>query len=280
MTILDALITDRTRGDVERARVLCAKGWGNMTRAEREALADGLKGAYGPTDMNRVVAAMEYINRCMVEAKRESVYVPTVIPHAEYSGTAWRRWSDTVWIDSDYPTPELWAAHLENINRLWVAARRFTAIVLPRYDPDGNGYIKPDAALDAGKLFTVMDSVGLMELRVTAVCPPSVTAQGTAWVVQKSGTGWVATLDYTGCPYPNIGNALEALKITCGANAVVDGLFSLSATLRHDYTVSVPGACSVRWSPFITWEEAMELYGTWDGANPLTWDEAATLKKE
>lgn len=274
MSILDTLITDRVRDDTGRARGICAKGWGNMTQAEHTAYLDGLKGGYGPTDMNRVVGAMEYIDRIMLEAKRESAYVPTTVQHAEFDGAAWKYWNDAIWVNSDYMTPELWAAHLENINRLWAAARRFRAVVLAQYDPDGKGYIAPGREIAAGDFCTVADSVGLMELRVEAVCPLDVTAEGTAWIVFESDTGWTARLDYAGGPYPDIGDALSRLKIRCGADAVVDGLFTLSATLRYDYDVTV-GTCAVRWSPFMTWGEAREQYGTWGGAKPLTWDEAA-----
>lgn len=283
MTILDTLITDRAPDDTRRARELYAKGWDKMTQAQRDAYLGGLRGAYGATDMNRVVSAMEYIDARMTDAKRKSVYVPTIVPHAvpvefDENGmvTRWRRWSDTTWIDYDFvrTNPALWAAHLENINRLWAAARRFEAVVLARYDPDENGYIPPDREITAGDFCTVMDSVGLLELRITAVCPPGITAAGVAWVVSESDTGWTARLDYAGGPYPDIGNALSALKISCGADAVTDAAFTLSATLRYNYDVTA-GTCAVRWSPFMTWGEARERYGTWGGAKPLTWDEAA-----
>ena len=274
MTILDTLITDRVPEDARRARDVCAKGWDKMTQAERTAYLGGLKGGYGPTDMNRVVTAMEYIDARMKDAQRESVYVPTVVPHAEFDGAVWKYWSDTIWVNSDYMTPALWAAHLENIDRLWAAARRFRVAVLARYDPDGNGYMPPSREINPGDFCTVLDSVGLLELRLTAVCPSSVTAAGIAWVVSESDTGWTARLDYAGGPYPDIGNALSALKISCGEDAVIDATFTLSATLRYGYDVTA-GTCAVRWSPFMTWGEARERYGTWDGAKPLTWGETA-----
>lgn len=270
MAVLDTLVTDRAQDDARQARALCGKGWDKMTQAERTAFQGGLRGAYGPSDMNRVREAIEHIDRLMVDAKRESVAAPVAIAHAKYNGTAWEYWADTVTVPSDYVGPDI---YLPNINLLWEAARRFEAIVPARHDPDGNGYIKP-GTIDAGKLFAVTDSFGLLELRVTAVCPADVTAQGVAWVVSESDTGWTATLDYPTGPYPYIENALEALKISCGADAVVDGLFTLSATLRYDYDVTA-GTCAVRWSPFITWGEARELYQTWGGAAGLTWDEAA-----
>lgn len=268
MTILDTLITDRTPEDVERAIAVCAKGWDGMTRAERTAFLDGLKGGYGPTDMNRVRGALEYIDHLMRDAKRESVFQPVPIDHAEYNGTAWRRWADVVAIASDYVGPDI---YLENINRLWEAARRFEAVALSRYDPDGNGYLKPGRSVDAGKMFRVTDSVGLLELRVACAGPPGITAQGVAWTVEPSETGWTARLDYSDCPYMDLDDALAALVISCGEDAIVDGLFTLSATLRYGYDVTA-GTCAVRWSPFITWDEARALYKTWDGTAGLTWD--------
>lgn len=270
MTILDTLITDRAQDDVEQARTLCARGWGRMTRAQRTAFQDGLKGAYGPADMNRVREAVEYIDRLMVDAKRGSVVSPAPIAHAEYDGDAWRSWTDIIAVQSDYVRPDI---YLPNINLLWAAARRFEAVVPARHDPDGNGYIKP-STIDAGKLFTVTDSFGLLELRVNAACPPDVTAEGVAWVVSESDTGWTATLDYSTGPYPYLENALEALKISCGADAVVDGLFTLSAVLRYDHEVTA-GTCAVRWSPFLLWGEARTEYETWSGAKPRTWGKAA-----
>lgn len=274
MNILDTLITDREESDVTRALELDAKGWDGMTDAEKAKWRRGLKGAYSAFDLNRIVGAMEYIDHLTLDAKRESVYVPTVIPHAEFTGTFWRRWADTVWVDSDFPTPDLWTANLENINRLWAAARRFEATVLARYNPNGNGYIKPETVITPADFCTVTDSVGLLELRITAVCPETVTAAGVAWAVTPTAAGWTATMDYTDCPYPDIGNALEALEISCGADEIVDAAFTLSAELRYGYFVTA-GTCTVRWSPFLLWGEAQEKYGTWGGAKGLTWGEAS-----
>lgn len=281
MTVLDTLITDRTQEDVDLYLDLNEKGYDEMYPDERAAWDAGLKGAYDYRDMNRVREAIEYIDRLMLDAKRQSVYQPVMIPHkvpVSFDGqgmvTEWDQWTDKVWIDYDLPTPAQWAAHLANIYRLWEAARRFEAVVLARYDPNESGYIKPDAPLDAGKLATVTDSVGLMKLRITAVCPQSVTAAGDAWTVTTAPGGWVAVLDYPSGPYPDINDALAALKIYCGADSAVDGAFTLSAVLRYDYEVTA-GTCVVSWSPFIVWGEARTQYTTWGGAKPLTWGQAA-----
>lgn len=282
MTVLDTLITDRVEGDVEAARELFRRGLGRMSTAEKEAVKRGLKGSYGPTDMNRVREAIEYVDGLAVAAKRDSAYVPVMIHHKvpvafDSMGlvTQWSQWTDKVWIDYDLPTPAQWAAHLENINDLWAVARRFVAVVPPRYDPDNRGYLKTGVDVEAGKLFQVVDSVGLLELRVSFEGPPDITADGTAWtVVPDSGTGWTATLNYADCPYPDINDALAALVISCNAEQTVHGAFTLSATLRYDYEV-VSGTCLVSWSPLILWREAREKYGTWGGASGLTWGEAS-----
>lgn len=280
MTVLDTLITDRTQEDVNHYLDLNEKWYSEMFPDERAEWDTGLKGSYDYRDMNRVREAIEYIDSLMTTAKRGSVYVPVIIPHkaptefdADGMVTQWEQWRDKIWIDYDFPSPAQWAAHLENINRLWAAARRFEAVVLPRYDPYGNGYIRPDTPLDAGKLFQVLDSVGLLELRVIYVGPDIVTAGGTGWSVEQTDTGWIARLNYADCPYPDIGDALEALGIFCGADGTVDGLFTLAATLRYGYDVTA-GTCAVRWSPFILWWEGRIKYKTWGGAKPLSWGEA------
>lgn len=280
MTVLDTLITDRTQEDVNLYLDLNEKGYEEMFPDERAAWDAGLKGAYDYRDMNRVREAVEYIDRLMTDAKRESVYEPVIIPHkvptafgADGMATQWKQWNDKVWIDYDFPSPALWAAHLSNISRLWAAARRFTAIVPPRYDPDGTGYIKPDAPLDAGKLFRVLESVGLLELRVVYTGPPIVTASGAGWTVEQTVTGWTARMDYPNGPFPDIGDTLAALGIICGGDGMADGTFTLAATLRYGYGVTA-GTCAVRWSPFIIWREAQDKYGTWGGTKPLAWGEA------
>lgn len=281
MTVLDTLITDRTGDDVEYARDLLRRGLDRMSTAEKETVKSGLKGSYGPTDMNRVREAIEYVDSLAVAAKRDSAYVPVMIPHKVPESfdsmglvTEWNQWADKVWIDYDFPSPALWAAHLGNINALWVIARRFVAVVLPRYDPDERGYLKTGTDVEAGKLFQVLDSVGLLELRVSFEGPPDITAAGTAWTVTQTETGWIAKLDYSNCPYPDIGDALNALVISCNADQTVDVAFTLSATLRYDYEVT-SGTCLVSWSPYLLWGEATEQYTTWGGAKPRTWGQAA-----
>ena len=69
MSILDSLITDRTQEDVQRWSALAAKGYSAMTEAEKAEWDAGMKGAYNYTDLNRVTACMEYINKRLVSRK-------------------------------------------------------------------------------------------------------------------------------------------------------------------------------------------------------------------
>lgn len=58
--IIDTLITDRAQSDVTRLKELKAKGWANMTEAERNEYLASI-GAYNATDINRVSEAEQYL---------------------------------------------------------------------------------------------------------------------------------------------------------------------------------------------------------------------------
>ena len=63
MSIIDNLITDRSQSDVDALRALLSRGKANWTAEElAEFNLARSKGAYNYTDLNRVTAAMEYIN--------------------------------------------------------------------------------------------------------------------------------------------------------------------------------------------------------------------------
>lgn len=66
MSIIDTLITDRTKADVQRWSSLKAKGWAGMADAEKSEWLSSLKGSYNYTDLNRVTEAMDYINEQLV----------------------------------------------------------------------------------------------------------------------------------------------------------------------------------------------------------------------
>lgn len=67
--MLENLITDRTQADVSRWAALRGKGWANMTAAEREEWAGGMKGAYNASDLNRVGAALNYLREQLTAAR-------------------------------------------------------------------------------------------------------------------------------------------------------------------------------------------------------------------
>lgn len=88
MSIIDTLITDRTQADVNRALALSAKGWAAMTAAEREEFAAGMKGAYNATDLNRVNAAMEYLDtRLKAMGYTGGYYQRVKVPHQQSGGS-------------------------------------------------------------------------------------------------------------------------------------------------------------------------------------------------
>ena len=55
------LITDRTESDVERAKELNDRGFGDWTDEEVTEFLNGLKGAYNASDLNRVESAVSYV---------------------------------------------------------------------------------------------------------------------------------------------------------------------------------------------------------------------------
>jgi hypothetical protein len=69
---LENLITYRTAQDVDRANILAAKAWQDMTAEERSEWLSPMKGSYNYTDLNRVEAAVAYV----AERLREFGYLP------------------------------------------------------------------------------------------------------------------------------------------------------------------------------------------------------------
>lgn len=92
------LITDRTEADAARASELNAKGWAGMTAAERTEWSGELKGAYNPSDWNRVGSAVQYLEGRFTEQG----YLVSVAPRTD-------------WEDASLPTEEDWALYLANV---------------------------------------------------------------------------------------------------------------------------------------------------------------------
>lgn len=93
------LITDRTFADVQRWRLLQAKGYDNMTEAEKAEWDSGMKGAYNVTDLNRVGNALKYLQNRLSEAGYIRKY--QVIPKTDWNGSDTPTTADfTVYIKS------------------------------------------------------------------------------------------------------------------------------------------------------------------------------------
>ena len=93
-----SLITDRTERDVERWRLLHAKGFDAMTEEEKAEWRAGMKGAYNYEDMNRVESAVIFIANRLAETGQ---YVTPVI--------------HTDWHVGDHPTKSDMDRYLGNI---------------------------------------------------------------------------------------------------------------------------------------------------------------------
>lgn len=102
MPIIDTLVTDRTKADVERYKALRSKKWENMTVEEQAEWSAGLKGAYNPTiDLNRVQSAVEYLRSSLERYGYSSSIVP--LP---------------TWTDGDVPTPQQLVDYLANVRNI------------------------------------------------------------------------------------------------------------------------------------------------------------------
>ena len=81
---LDNLIFDRTQADVGRAAYLSGlwqNGTFTGTTAELAEWATDLKGAYNATDLNRVIAAMDYLNEYFLGLGYDVGYTKIAVPH-------------------------------------------------------------------------------------------------------------------------------------------------------------------------------------------------------
>lgn len=97
-----ALVTDRTREDVDRLGALrSAIQAGTAAEDQRAEWAAGLKGSYNVSDLNRVQDAAEYLRDILVSAGYAVELAP--LP---------------TWTRSDIPTASQLADYLDNVRRL------------------------------------------------------------------------------------------------------------------------------------------------------------------
>ena len=285
MNILDTLITGREQKDVDRARALAARGYDNLSAAEREEWNRGLRGAYSAMDLNRVVGALEYLTQRMADAGTAADYAPVLIPHKtpeafDVSGTVtrWREWSDKTWIDYDKPRLPQWSAHLDNIVKLWKQTQTISAVVAPVWDPDEKGYLYITKTMDASQPCQITQSNGLLQLTVEALCDPDrVLPEDGVWTAERTESGWLATYRYPGGPYQDIQDALSALTLRCAVqDGVVDAVLVFRAALRYAPEQEL-GRCAVRWSSILYWRELEAAWPSWGSVKSagLSWGQAA-----
>ena len=93
-----SLITDRTQGDVQQAASMYARGWDNLTDAEKSEWLQGLRGAYNAVDLNRVGNAITYI----AQRLEQYGYPVQVSPKID-------------WTMADIPYPESMTTYLDNV---------------------------------------------------------------------------------------------------------------------------------------------------------------------
>ena len=113
---LDNLIFDRTQADVDRAKYLAGlwvNGTFTGTTAELAEWATDLKGAYNATDLNRVIAAMDYLNEYFLGLGYDVGYTNIVVNHQDSSLT-----DNYTWYETDIPTQNEMSIYLENVSRL------------------------------------------------------------------------------------------------------------------------------------------------------------------
>lgn len=267
--ILDTLITDRVKSDVDRALYLDKRGWAAMTEAERAEYSAGPKGGYCYIDLNRVKGAMEYLESLMNKAGVTSGYEPVLINH---KGCNQKTWTDDTWIEYDKPRPTQWAAHLENVAQYWEYVQEIEADVIPLYNPNGTFRLPLEDDFSAGDICTVTKCSGLVRLILDIVCDPdAVTAKGTGWKTARTANSIRAEYVYPGGMFLDVQTALDKLRFACTAE---DGIFDVSITFRADLRHGAQrtlGTCVTRWSSHIIWGVAGTLYETWGGTRGLDW---------
>lgn len=102
--ILDELIYDRTIADVNHVLTLIKKGYDGMTETEKIEWNSDLKGALNASDLNRVLAACEYVAEQMKK-------------YGYYARFKEARPAGKEWTENDMMTEELMANWLYNIKQ-------------------------------------------------------------------------------------------------------------------------------------------------------------------
>ena len=138
------MITDRTSQDVDRAKVLAAKAWQDMTAEERTEWLSPLKGSYNYTDLNRVEEAVAYVAIRLGEF--------AYLPYQPFTRS---------WYADDIPTASDLARYFGNVAML----RR--SIAVWANTPEAPGSINGFGANEANALEQILLDVDLVLTRIS-----------------------------------------------------------------------------------------------------------------
>lgn len=83
VSVIETLVVDRTKADVDRWQALHDKGYFNLTASEKAEWLAGMKGAYNASDLNRVGQAMQYLS----ERFRTYGYISAVTARVDWTMT-------------------------------------------------------------------------------------------------------------------------------------------------------------------------------------------------
>lgn len=132
------LITDRTQADVSRVKTLAAKGWAGMTEDEQAEWLGSLKGSYDYTDLNRVTAAMDYLDARLDAFGYSSGYTPV---------------KSGLWTVTDIPTGEQLEAYRQNVEKLRAVVNAYPET------PESMAHLTYEGANDIEKILLTADGL-------------------------------------------------------------------------------------------------------------------------
>ena len=125
MNIIDTLITDRTKYDVDRVDELASKGYDAMSSSEKAEWDEGMKGSYNESDLNRVEKAVAYLAELLIalpdELKEYAASKGVAFDaffDVPYDSSTYVLTTKTDWAEVDSPTPEQMARYIENVKAL------------------------------------------------------------------------------------------------------------------------------------------------------------------
>lgn len=106
------LITDRAAADLENLRALLSTPMEDWTAEQLAQFNQAIsKGAYNYTDLNRVTACMEYLDKTLRSYGYETGYQPLIVQEG--------RENPYIWLETDSPKQSQMAQYLSNVLSIW-----------------------------------------------------------------------------------------------------------------------------------------------------------------